>query len=135
MAEHTPGPWRRCGGYSPYYTAIRSASGYIVFSMADSTEHRECGKAITAPDTETQRANSRLIAAAPDLLAACKLAADAFERQSDHMRDKQCNVIKPPLEELYAAMGKAKPKPPGPDATMEVLDEPEAIGGADGRDG
>lgn len=82
MAEHTPGPWTVCGGYTPAYTTIHSEAGYIVFRMADATDDREHGKPIEAPDMEAQRANARLIAAAPDLLEACQ----AVKAQFDYLR-------------------------------------------------
>lgn len=68
---HTPGPWRRCGGQTPKYTAIYSPDGYIVFEMAHD-EIEKGGQRIRCPDPETQYANAGLIAAATDLLAACK---------------------------------------------------------------
>lgn len=76
MSEHTPGPWRKCGGYTPKFVAIDSNDGYIVFQMADHIVDKEHGKEIRAPEYETQQANARLIAASPELLAACKQAAD-----------------------------------------------------------
>jgi hypothetical protein len=54
MSKHTPGPWR----YSEAYGYIDSVNDTIV----DLGDVR----------TETERANARLIAAAPELLAACK---------------------------------------------------------------
>lgn len=74
--KHTPGPWRRCGGATPYYSAIHSDSGYIVFGMADREEHKEGGKKISAPDMWEQLANASLIAASPDLLSALKRLCD-----------------------------------------------------------
>lgn len=67
---HTPGPWRVCGGYTPAYCSIHSESGYIVFGMADRSVHSEGAprRPINAPDMETQRANARLIAAAPEVV-------------------------------------------------------------------
>ena len=72
MSSFTKGPWEVCGGYSPQFTAIHSAAGYIIFSMADANHHREKDALITAPDYETQRANAHLIASAPDLYEALK---------------------------------------------------------------
>lgn len=67
---HTPGPWRKCGGYTADYIAVSSNDGYIVYGMADHDSQTELGKPIEAPDYPTQQANARLIAAAPDLLNA-----------------------------------------------------------------
>jgi hypothetical protein len=73
MSQHTPGPWRKCGGYTAKYTAIYSDEfGYIVRGFADYMDDKENGEPTKAPGFETQQANARLIAAAPDLLAALK---------------------------------------------------------------
>ena len=80
---HTPGPWRRCGGFTPAYCAIHSDDGYIVFGMADPSAHTERGQPIKAPDTDTQHANARLIAKAPDLKAALAWALDQIEDDLD----------------------------------------------------
>ena len=76
--KHTPGPWRKCGGATPHYTGIHSKAGYIVYGMADNcdTEH---GKPIKCPGFDEQRANARLIAAAPEMLELLKLIVDDNE--------------------------------------------------------
>lgn len=79
MIQHTPGPWRKCGGSTPAYTSIYANRGYIVWQMADGYAHKENGKGIQSPDYEEQAANARLIAAAPDLLAACNDLLDMLE--------------------------------------------------------
>jgi hypothetical protein len=66
--KHTPGPWKKCGGYTPEYCAVHSDKGYIVFKMADKTVDKVGGELIDAPDFEEQQANARLIAEAPMLL-------------------------------------------------------------------
>lgn len=109
-SKHTPGPWKVCGGATPHYKAIHSCHGYIVFGMADSTEDMERDEPIQAPDFETQRANARLIAAAPDLLAMLQrlhYIADHCARADrlrstcekwgdwnwEHLRDEAADVI------------------------------------------
>lgn len=77
MSKHTPGPWRKCGGMTPRYTAIQSSGGFIVFQMADSGTDKEHGRQIAAPDMDTQQANACLIAAAPELLEALQLLVHA----------------------------------------------------------
>ena len=64
MSKHTPGPWEADG------------EGYI-FGPGTSmiAETRGWGD-----DSINEVANARLIAAAPDLLEACKLALNAFEK-------------------------------------------------------
>ena len=103
MSKHTPGPWRRCGGFTPAYCAIHSNDGYIVFGLADPGAHTEQGQPIKAPDTDTQHANARLIAAAPDLLEALKKLDNFFEtyRPEGH-------PVSDPHELVRAAIAKAE---------------------------
>jgi hypothetical protein len=65
MNNHTPGPWRRnVAGHNEDSWRIVSeskATGYIAF---------------IPPEHEDAEANSRLIAAAPDLLAALRAAVE-----------------------------------------------------------
>ena len=84
MSKHTPGPLRVCGGHTPAYTEIHSEAGYIVYGMADAQSHYVSGEPIRAPDYETQRANARLIAAAPELLEALKAVQIALAAVRDN---------------------------------------------------
>lgn len=61
LKETTRRPWAVCGGATPKFIAIKHKTGYVVFGMADHTEDREGGKAISAPPFAQQRANARLI--------------------------------------------------------------------------
>jgi hypothetical protein len=63
-AKHTPGPWSVQPGSS---NPLIGSAEYTVAEVLD-----DC-----FPDTEQQQANASLIAAAPDLLAACE-KAEAF---------------------------------------------------------
>lgn len=63
---HTPGPWRASGGYLEVY-------GPDVHDGAVITRVIICTVAYSL--TEDWHANKRLIAAAPELLAACEQAA------------------------------------------------------------
>lgn len=56
--KHTPTPWEKCGGATPYYTCIKSGDEYIVYGMADNQAHKEHGHRIKAPDMWTQQANA-----------------------------------------------------------------------------
>ena len=58
MAQHTPGPWKITG------PNIRSEDGGLLFVQGDQFMDDD-------PDPVEQAANRRLVAAAPDLLAAC----------------------------------------------------------------
>lgn len=72
MSGHTPGPWE-IDGLDPYNKAFgisaRNAEGYKTPVVV----WRGMGR----PASEEGKANARLIAAAPDLLAALKLVADS----------------------------------------------------------
>lgn len=81
QGPHTPGPWKKCGGYSAKYCAVHSLKGYIVFRMADREEDTENGKPIEAPSYDEQHANARLIASAPELLQSLE-AVMKFWRES-----------------------------------------------------
>ncbi len=65
MSQHTPGPWK-----------VEEVDGYITGHIT-AEAHTYCGNtvgrkdSVTAPDSMT-RADAYLIAAAPDLLAACQ---------------------------------------------------------------
>ena len=90
--RHTPGPWKVSGS-----CRVKEAAGGTFYHVAhvvladDSDPNpcvaevgsrgRYCSRAREAhrPGPE-QAANARLIAAAPDLLAACRLAVDALTR-------------------------------------------------------
>ena len=77
MAEHTPGPWR---SDSPYVSAPSGAHRKIV---ADCSQDPSWRDSIAISDDECI-ANARLIAAAPELLAALEQALTVIG--SDEMR-------------------------------------------------
>lgn len=58
---HTPGPWTACKRHF-----------WIVYSDVGDVRIAECG----VPDSRVAEANARLIAAAPDMLAACRACSD-----------------------------------------------------------
>ena len=104
MAEHTPLPWKKCGGATPQYMAIHSVDGYIVFGMADGMIDRENGHPILTPDFVTQANNAAFIVRAcnchDDLLAACEAALETIAGGSYHNA--------PSAEMLRQAIAKAK---------------------------
>lgn len=105
----TPGPWRMCGGYTPHFVAIHAGDhGYVVFGMADPDYDREGvpAKSIVAPCPETQRANARLISAAPDLYAAAKRALAVLKATGESVRPGNA------LGALEAALTKAEGREP-----------------------
>ena len=77
MSTHTPGPW----GWSPTGASLWSHGGW------DSDGLPVLGRCTEAliddgEEWDIEPADARLIAAAPDLLAACKAALGAFENNN-----------------------------------------------------
>lgn len=67
---HTPGPWKAIQAYG---YKVRAADGKIVASLPT-----HC------PLTWENPANAYLVAAAPDLLAACQMALDELNSHPDN---------------------------------------------------
>ena len=72
--KHTPGPWRFDGH------GINGADGTRIAKVSNTNPYQSDGR---TRDTEFD-ATSQLIAAAPELLLACKLALDAIEMDRHH---------------------------------------------------
>ena len=74
--KHTPGPWK-ISNYRPYQIIARNPkeSTYGVGDDKFPTLAEPCG--------ENKQANAKLIAAAPDLLEACKEAKEYFDQTAD----------------------------------------------------
>ena len=68
MSGHTPGPWR-VRAYD-----VRTGRLFDIRAGADVVAYQS-----------DREADARLIAAAPDLLEACKLAVEALKAPADHM--------------------------------------------------
>jgi hypothetical protein len=79
MSRHTPGPWHVREDY------------YVGRPGKLSLAEVKCGD-VPAEDVEQHRANARLIAAAPDLLAACESFLSLF-RESDMRPEDECHEI------------------------------------------
>ena len=82
MAKHTPGPWQAIGTY----VSKRKESGYTL--PITRVYNQKSGSPGIEPDMDLEEAaaNARLIAAAPDLLAALKRLLDErcpFECDAD----------------------------------------------------
>lgn len=95
--KHTPGPWNQDDQF------VRDASG---LSIAHCGSDRPGGKAIA-------RANATLIAAAPDLLAACdELQACFLVTSQDNFAKAATNYqIAQAVLKVRAAIAKANQKP------------------------
>ena len=78
MTTHTPGPWagpyRHVDGQDCILSPSETASDVVVAWL----------DRWTGPHADEQAANARLIAAAPDLLAALKRATALLARYPDH---------------------------------------------------
>jgi hypothetical protein len=85
MSGHTAGPWR----YRPYYR------GGFQVTDASGTPIPVAGEISVADDVK--EANSRLIAAAPELLAACE----------DVLSDPDCDLYSSAIARVRAAVAKA----------------------------
>lgn len=73
-AAHTPGPWMLTGEID------RIHSGEVICPGKHESPVAVCCDFNRYEREEEREANARLIAAAPDLLAACKAFADAMRR-------------------------------------------------------
>lgn len=99
MAEHTPGPWEvRHSPVSDLCVVTEDPDGRWI-----------CGYMSTDGDPQNE-ANARLIAAAPDLLRACEIAALWFTGQMPTINSvlETSWPYQGELKELQAAIRKAK---------------------------
>lgn len=108
----TPGPWNRCGGATPKYTAIHAPGhGYVVFGMADATEdreHKSHGPFIKAPGMVEQHKNAAHIAlcspdnirALLDHIAAQEAALSTLAGERDESRADLARLMDPDLKHL-----------------------------------
>ena len=90
--SHTPGPWNLGINYVPYE--------YDYFWCHTENNKNICS--IPGTKDEIQEANARLIAAAPDLLEACKSALHSFKKYETEFPNH------PLFGELEQAIKKAK---------------------------
>jgi hypothetical protein len=89
--KHTPGPWTTPDAY-PNAIQVTSASGWI------------CSLEVNKVNaTEEQKANARLIAAAPELLRVAELAA-TLNTQTNHIGSGMLSEL---VERARAAIAKA----------------------------
>lgn len=96
MSNHTPGPWECSWGYS----------GPIITADAANNSKRIATVRVFFPDfSEEDTANARLIAAAPDLLAALKWALSNINCEPFEWSDEENSNAH---EAALAAIAKAR---------------------------
>lgn len=78
MAQHTPGPWHRGEGNGE--GAIFAREGRMRFEAPGGTTLYPICSIVTGWKASEDEANARLIAAAPDMLAAGRAVVAAWER-------------------------------------------------------
>lgn len=102
MTTHTPGPWK-IGNYGSVVTNTPDRQVEIVGPHSEDTINWYGGHVICETVTN---GNAALIAAAPDLLEACKAARDWYAKYS-----KQGHTPGPVEQALIDAIAKAEAKP------------------------
>jgi hypothetical protein len=103
MAEHTPGPWRTYGPDSQDANWIIAYDGQEIYV----SEIAKIPATWNHILDERKAANARLIAAAPDLLAACEAALEPL--MTYHPRIPELDrQVKDARGKLLAAIAKAK---------------------------
>ena len=102
MSKHTPGPWQ--------FHELRGDDGlgYIRPNPQDYLEIAHHGD--TGRSAEENRANARLISAAPELLEALELCINQLERDTELLYDQFTPWAEIPtaLEKARAAIAKAE---------------------------
>ena len=93
MNKHTPGPWKKTEGSYGNYIAVRADDG-----EGKTVARIPCGSDV---DTATDDDDASLIAAAPELLAACKFLQEVYDNLTS-AEDRQIpapvwNVINGPI--------------------------------------
>lgn len=86
MSKHTPGPWEFDGQSRIDAVALRKPTGHTV-TDDDGTEREYIGGLVALAYScgdGTHEGNSRLIAAAPDMLEALQADAEADQANRDH---------------------------------------------------
>ena len=101
MAEHTPGPWRVCKEYHNI-TVVGCNGERIAYPL------------VANLDDDAMHANSRLIAAAPELLAAMKRVLEWLVEDScgyDPYKSRRCILCEGVWREAWAVVAKVDGRP------------------------
>lgn len=99
MTQHTPGPWE-----ASIKSPVVTHGGWLI-CVKDKKGVTICEAPNTSQRTATKKANARLIAAAPDLLEALKLASTMLQVGGPEYDDRDA------LEIINDAIAKATNQP------------------------
>jgi len=104
---HTPGPWMACGDGTCRCKTVNSEEHPVAHVVSGEWGDEHEGRMLVygSVDEEFAEANARLIAAAPELLEACKAVYEHVGKGGDldwHLREYGL------AEQLAAAITKAK---------------------------
>ena len=105
MAQHTPGPWTIGGDL-----ISNQKSREEICKVLSRWRER-----MFSPDQETANANARLIAAAPDLLEACKEIKAEISNCIEFINDRTPSTDQQTISKLYSKLGKLIDKAEGRD--------------------
>lgn len=104
----TAGPWQECGherGGCPCHGIWSHASDVIVAEAIGPKDHYRWGETLT--DESQVRANARLIAAAPELVAALEACLDPDDCSWDHNGNCQAHYDFDKPHECYNAVARS----------------------------
>ena len=105
MTQHTPGPWHVCNGAShliadSHFMTVAEARQIVSGNL-------HTGKTEYVPGHKMQEANARLIAAAPDLLAALQFVDKWFAMRSTKGDDAPSQIVDSVANAIAKATGTA----------------------------
>ena len=100
-ARHTPGPWEIIDGDRPGIDGI----DWSVVMFGDISEDEQIGVQGRTPDE--MMANARLIAAAPNLLEACRESMEAMRANLAYAQRKDEHVLLDAFRKCEAAIAAA----------------------------
>ena len=102
-AQHTKGPWEVV--YNDAYVITHPTGDRTYRYVATTDSQADSSKPIQLEDKQEDESNARLIAAAPDLLSACREALDYLGRIDEG--SEGCEL----RDSLRAAIAKAEAQP------------------------
>lgn len=102
--KHTMGPWHACKGGDCKCGLIWDATGNCLVAVAQGEDHiQDMMGPDCVPINAAQRANARLISAAPELLAALKGVVAVADRKTDEFDAARAAIAKAENQEATNA--------------------------------